>query len=144
MAMFNKNGTTTTDGRSPQGGEGALSIIAAGMSVTGDVETNGVVKIEGTVTGSILGARQVLLGRQGEIKGDVNAREVVLGGRVQGNVRASERVEIQATSVVNGDIVAKSIVVVEGGRINGAVRMDDAIESRQPELVKPQPVAVVR
>lgn len=144
MAMFNKNGTATTDGRSAQGGEGALSIIAAGMSVTGDVETNGVVKIEGTVTGSILGARQVLLGRQGEIKGDVNAREVVLGGRVQGNVRASERVEIQATSVVNGDIVAKSIVVVEGGRINGAVRMDDAIEGRQPELVKPQPVAVVR
>ena len=144
MAMFNKNGTATTDPRSAPGGEGALSIIAAGMSVTGDVETNGVVKIEGTVTGSILGARQVLLGRQGEIKGDVNAREVVLGGRVQGNVRASERVEIQATSVVNGDIVAKSIVVVEGGRINGAVRMDDAIEGRQPELVKSQPVAVVR
>ena len=144
MAMFNKNGATTTEGKSAAGGEGALSIIAAGMSVTGDVETNGVVKIEGTVTGSILGARQVLLGRQGEIKGDVNAREVVLGGRVQGNVRASERVEIQATSVVNGDIVAKSIVVVEGGRINGAVRMDDALEGRQPELVKSQPVAVVR
>lgn len=142
--MFNKNGATTTEGKSAAGGEGALSIIAAGMSVTGDVETNGVVKIEGTVTGSILGARQVLLGRQGEIKGDVSAREVVLGGRVQGNVRASERVEIQATSVVNGDIVAKSIVVVEGGRINGAVRMDDALETRQPELVKSQPVAVVR
>ena len=144
MAMFSKNGTAVTDGRPSQGGEGALSIIAAGMSVTGDVETNGVVKIEGTVTGSILGARQVLLGRQGEIKGDVNAREVVLGGRVQGNVRASERVEIQATSVVTGDIVAKSIVVVEGGRINGAVRMDDTLESRAPELVKAQPVAVVR
>ena len=54
------------------------------------------------------------------------------------------RVEIQATSVVNGDIVAKSIVVVEGGRINGAVRMDDAIEGRPPELVKSSPVAVVR
>jgi cytoskeletal protein CcmA (bactofilin family) len=144
MAMFNKNGPATTDGRSAPGGEGALSIIAAGMAVTGDVETNGVIKIEGTVTGSILGARQVLLGRQGEIKGDVNAREVVLGGRVQGNVHASERVEIQATSVVHGDIVAKSIVVVEGGRINGSVRMDDVVEGRQPELVKSPPVAVVR
>lgn len=144
MAMFTKQGTAAGEGKSAPGGEGALSIVAAGMSVTGNVETNGVIKIEGTITGSILGARQVLLGRQGEIKGDVNAREVVLGGRVQGNVRASERVEIQATSVVNGDIVAKSIVVVEGGRINGAVRMDDVVESRQPELVKSQPVAVVR
>jgi len=144
MAMFNKNGTATPEGKSAPGGEGALSIIAAGMTVTGDIETNGVVKIEGTVVGSILGARQVLLGRQGEIKGDVNAREVVLGGRVQGNVRASERVEIQATSIVNGDIVAKSIVVVEGGKINGAVRMDEAADARQPELVKSPPVAVVR
>jgi cytoskeletal protein CcmA (bactofilin family) len=117
------------------------------MKVHGDIDTNGVIKIEGTVEGTIRGARQVLVGRQGEVKGDVSAREVVVGGRIDGTVTASERVEIQGTSAVSGDIYTKSIVVLEGGRINGAVRMDEtgrSIGSASKPDQKPMPVAVVR
>ena len=60
------------------------------------------------------------------MKGDVHAREVVVGGKIDGTITASERVEIQGTSAVNGDIYTKSIIVLEGGRINGSVRMDEA------------------
>ena len=144
--MFTKD---SVDKPEAKGGsvETALSIIAFGMKVQGDIDTNGVIKIEGTVEGTIRGARQVLVGRQGEIKGDVNAREVVVGGRVDGTITASERVEIQGTSAVSGDIFTKSIVVLEGGRINGAVRMDDASRSLGsiPRVeTKSMPVAVVR
>ena len=144
MAMFNKD---TADIQKPAApAEAALSIIAFGMKVLGDIETNGVIKIEGTIEGTIRGARQVLVGRQGEIKGDVHAREVVVGGKVDGTITAAERVEIQGTSAVNGDIYTKSIVVLEGGRINGSVRMDDAARhapAQRPDI-KPAAVAVVR
>src|SRR5688500_13817647 len=106
------------------GNETAMSVIAQGMRIVGDVECVGVLKIEGTIEGSVRGARQVLLGRQGEVKGDLQAREVVVGGRVDGTVVGLERVEIQGTAVVTGDVHTKSIVVLEGGRINGALRMD--------------------
>jgi cytoskeletal protein CcmA (bactofilin family) len=107
--------------------ETAMSVIAQGMRIVGDIECSGVLKIEGIVEGTIRGPRQLLLGRQGEVKGDVHAREVILGGRVQGTVVADERIEIQGTALVTGDVHTKSIAVLEGGRINGSVRMDDNV-----------------
>ena len=104
MAIFAKDQNDRTDGRSAaQNGEAALSLVGAGMRIIGDVESSGVIKIEGTVEGCIRGARQVLLGRQGEIAGDVYARDVVLGGRVAGNVFASERVASVAPEIVESN-----------------------------------------
>ncbi len=147
MAMFTKDSPEKPEqprGNSPA--EAALSIIAFGMKVQGDIETSGVIKIEGSIEGTIRGARQVLVGRQGEVKGDVNAREVVVGGRIDGTITALERVEVQGTSAVNGDIYTKSIIVLEGGRINGSVRMDEtgrqSAGTRQEQ--KPAQVAMVR
>ncbi len=146
MAMFTKDGSEKSEGRAEAAGEGAMSIIALGMTVTGDMDCNGVLKIEGTLVGNVKGARQLLLGRQGEVRGDVTAREVVLGGRVQGSVFAAERVEVQGTSIVVGDIHTKSIVVLEGGKINGSVRMDEAggAAAAFSDLDARQKVAVVR
>src|SRR5688572_31710629 len=90
--------------------EGGTSVIAPGMKIVGDVETSGILKIEGTVQGSIRGARQVMLGRSGLIQGDVHAEEVILGGRVVGTITAMERVEIQANSVIECDVHKRSIV----------------------------------
>ena len=105
--------------------EAGLSVIAAGMKIVGDIESTGVVKIEGIVEGAVRGARQLLLGRQGTVHGDIRAHEVVIGGTVVGTIIADERVEIQGTSSVQGDIHTKSIVVLEGGVINGNVRMGE-------------------
>ena len=105
---------------------GGTSVIASGLKIVGDVETSGTLKIEGTVQGSIRGARQVVVGRSGVIQGDIQAEEIVIGGRVKGTVTASERVEIQANSVIEGDVHTRSIVVFEGGLLNGNVRMDMA------------------
>jgi len=127
MSIFTKPTTEKvpmrTDSPSPDAG---LSVIAAGMKIVGDIESTGVVKIEGVVEGAIRGARQLLLGRQGTVHGDIRAHEVVIGGIVVGTIVADERVEIQGTSSVQGDIYTKTIVVLEGGVINGAVRMGDA------------------
>lgn len=141
MSLFNKKSDEPTTDSSPApsappakssksdqknaGNETAMSVIAQGMRIVGDIECSGVLKIEGIVEGTIRGPRQLLLGRQGEVKGDVHAREVILGGRVQGTVIADERIEIQGTALVTGDVNTKSISVLEGGKINGAVRMDD-------------------
>lgn len=107
------------------------SVVGVGMKVIGDIEAGGVLKIEGTVEGSIRGARQILLGRTGLVQGDIYADEIVLGGRIVGTVNAAERVEVQSTSRIEGDIHTRSIVVLEGGIINGSVRMDEQV-SRAP------------
>jgi cytoskeletal protein CcmA (bactofilin family) len=127
MAMFTEKG---------QGGglesEAGLSIIGTGMRVVGDITADGVVKIEGTVVGTVRAARQVLVGKGGEVEGDVISREAIIGGEVRGSIRADERIEIQSTSVVHGDVVAKRLLVQEGGEINGVVRMGEAEVESEP------------
>lgn len=135
MAMFSKEPGARPEPR-PTGApvEAALSIIAAGMKITGDVDTSGVLKVDGEINGSITGARQVLLGRGGTVRGNVAGGEVVVGGHVEGSVSAAERLELQATATITGDIETRSIIVLEGARINGLVRMTDAAASRVQPL----------
>lgn len=100
-----------------------LSIIASGMVVTGDVRCDGVLRIDGVLEGSIIGARQLLVTPGGRVRGDVQADEIVVGGEIDGNVRALVRLELQGTAVVNGNIETRAFVVPEGGRVNGDIRM---------------------
>jgi cytoskeletal protein CcmA (bactofilin family) len=129
MAMFTEKGHGATSE-----GESGLSIIGAGMRVVGDITAEGVVKIEGTVVGTVRAGRQVLVGKGGEVEGDVISREAIIGGEVRGSVRADERCEIQASCVVHGDIAAKRLLVQEGGEINGVVRMGEA--ALEPEVAE--------
>lgn len=124
MAIFGKDeGAGRSGGRSAV--ENTLSIIAAGTTVSGDIECGGVLKVEGRVDGGVRRARQVMLAKEGSIHGDVSAQEVVVGGFIDGSVTATDRLELQTTAVVNGDISTKSIVVMEGARINGSVKMTE-------------------
>lgn len=135
MAIFGKEGPPRSDARTATVPvEAALSIISAGTRITGDVETSGVLKIDGEISGSVVGARQVLLGRAGVVRGNIAAGEVVLGGVVDGSVAASDRLELQATATVTGDIDTRSIVVIEGAKINGQVRMGDGVGVRSEPL----------
>jgi cytoskeletal protein CcmA (bactofilin family) len=123
MALFSKE--APVERGTGRAGETTLSIISAGTTVSGDIECGGVLKVEGTVHGSVRRARQVMLAKAGAIHGDVTAEEVVVGGTIDGSVHASGRLELQTTAVVNGDIETKSIVVMEGARINGGVKMTE-------------------
>ncbi len=105
--------------------EPGLSVVASGMNINGHLDTNGVVKVEGKVTGSIRAERQVLVARGGMVDGDIMTREAIIGGKVRGAIYADERVEVQATSLINGDITTKRILLQEGGEVNGHVRMED-------------------
>ncbi|MBA3558551.1 MAG: polymer-forming cytoskeletal protein [Gemmatimonadaceae bacterium] len=95
------------------------SVLDAKLTIVGDIETDGTVRIDGRLEGSVRRAAVVILGAGATIKGNVTAREVVLSGSVQGNIEAADRVELQATAVVTGDIEAGAILIHEGGAVRG-------------------------
>lgn len=132
MGLFS---TTTTNGkrelatpaverRRPRETNGGLSIVARDLTVTGDLEAAGVIRIEGRVLGNVQAGDQVLLSEGAVIEGNVSTREAVIGGRVQGSIAASERIELQAEAVVEGDLFTPRLLIQEGGRVNGGVRME--------------------
>src|SRR5436309_1743799 len=104
MAIFTEKGHGASET------ETGLSIIGTGMRVVGDITAEGVVKIEGTVVGTVRAGRQVLVGKGGEVEGDVISREAIIGGEVRGSIRAYLRVgEVpDAPHALNGLQVAKT------------------------------------
>jgi cytoskeletal protein CcmA (bactofilin family) len=122
--------------QAPPAREPGLSVIAVGTRVEGDLTSDGVIKVEGTVVGTVRAAHQVLVAKEGVIEGDVYTREAVLGGEVRGTIVADERVEVQSTSVVNGDIVTRRLAVHEGGEVNGHIRMGE-LARLSPASIQP-------
>jgi len=101
-----------------------FSIIASDMTVVGDLETEGVVRIEGRVRGAVRVGQQVLVVAGAVIEGDLHTQEAVIAGQVSGAIFAKDRVELQASAVVAGDILTPRIAIVEGARVSGEVKMD--------------------
>ncbi len=124
--------------------EDSLSIIAVGLHVVGEMATEGVVKIEGSINGNIRATRQVLVAKGGMVQGDIYTTEAIIGGEVRGSIYADNRIEVQDTSVIHGDIATKCLMVQEGGEVNGHIRMG---EPRALELgakvAEQEPVAVL-
>ena len=115
-----------------QGREGVISIIGPGMRVNGDCETEGTLRIEGTVQGKVVAGKAVVVGRDGTVKGDIFTQDAVIGGHVTGKVIAESRLELQETSVVDGEIHARRIKLEEGGRINGTIHTGEVAKGQRP------------
>ena len=131
-------------GNAPQQPTGSgYSLLDSQLAVDGDIETQGSLRIDGRLNGSIRRADTVVLGAGASMEGDVRAREVIVGGTLTGNVYATERVELQPTAVVTGDITAQLVLVQEGGVVNGRVQMQpphatDATSPHSGELSIPK------
>lgn len=106
--------------------EGVISIIGPGMQVDGDCETQGTLRIEGSVKGAVRAGKAVVLGKDGRIEGDIFTQDAVIGGHVKGTVVAESRLELQATCVIEGEVRARRIKLDEGGRIDGRIQTGSA------------------
>jgi cytoskeletal protein CcmA (bactofilin family) len=102
-----------------------FSIVAKDMTIVGNLETEGVVRIEGRVKGTVRAGAQVLIGQGAQLEGDLHTKEAVVGGDVIGSIHATERVELQTTASVTGNITTPRIAVLEGGKVSGEVRIED-------------------
>jgi cytoskeletal protein CcmA (bactofilin family) len=96
-----------------------FSAFDSHISVSGDVETDGALRIDGRLEGTIRRADLVVIGQGATIVGDVTAREVIVGGAVTGNIFAAQRTELQSTGIVAGDIRSAAILIHEGGVVQG-------------------------
>jgi len=110
------------------GGEASMSIIGPGMRIVGDLVTDGTVRVEGEIRGTIRATKAVVVGREGLVEGDIFTQDAVIGGRIRGSVVAESRLELQATCDIEGVVHARAqhLHLEEGARFNGQVQMLDA------------------
>ena len=145
MAMFSKTDEKTARDRGAGAlrmgnAENAISIIGPGMHIEGDIVTDGTVRVEGRIKGTVRAGKAVVLGKEAEVIGDIFTQDAVIGGRVTGTVMAESRLELQSTCVVEGTVRARAehLQLEEGARFNGQIEMVDGREAAAP--VAPAPV----
>ena len=114
-----------------------LANIGKSITIKGDLTGNEDLVIDGNIEGRIdLPNNQLTIGPEGKIKADVHAKSTVVVGHVTGNVSATERIEVQASGIVDGDVRAPRLVVQEGAVLNGAVEMGEVKRPTPAEPVK--------
>jgi cytoskeletal protein CcmA (bactofilin family) len=101
---------------------GDQAVISKGLLVKGEISGTESLYIDGKVEGSInLPGNRVTVGRNGQVNASVTAREVVVMGKVRGNVSATDRVDIRAEGALSGDVSAARISIEDGAFFKGGI-----------------------
>lgn len=109
--------------------EALSSIIGADAVLEGSLTLDGSLRVDGTFNGVLICGGAVSIGKHGRVTGDIEADEVILGGRVAGTVIARRRVVLEGSSTLEGDLATGSLLVSEGAVFNGTSTMgDEAVE----------------
>ena len=118
----------TTGGTPP---EAVISVIGLGMQITGDVQTDGAVRIDGTIKGDVRAGKAVVIGKEGLVEGNIFTQDAILSGRVSGSVVAESRLEVQASAVILGDIQARRMQLEEGAGLRGQIMVGENPSARR-------------
>ena len=117
------------NGASP---ETVISIIGPGMQVIGECQTDGTIRIEGTVQGTVRAGKAVVVGKDGVVDGDIFTQDAVISGKVNGTLVAESRLELQATCRIDGEVRARRMQLEEGAILNGTVQMGENFREDAP------------
>src|SRR5580693_2011504 len=89
--------------------------IGKSVVIKGELSGSEDLYIDGQVEGSIeLQGNSLTIGPHGEVRANVNAKSVIVQGKMDGNIRSSQRTELRKTAVVSGDIVTERVAIEEG------------------------------
>ena len=99
------------------------NVLGRTCLVRGNLSSDGAFRIDGWVEGSVESRSTVVIGESGAVRGNVSGTEIVVAGKITGNVVCTGHLEILATGKVEGDIDAKSIRIETGGTFRGTSHM---------------------
>jgi cytoskeletal protein CcmA (bactofilin family) len=103
---------------------GQFAHIGKSLSIKGELSGSEDIYIDGQVEGSVeLGDGSLTVGASGRVHANIVARNVTIGGTLDGNIQAAERTELRRTAVVNGDVQTRRIAIEEGAYFKGRLEI---------------------
>jgi cytoskeletal protein CcmA (bactofilin family) len=125
---------------------GDQATIGKGLFIKGEITGSESLYIDGKVDGSInLPGNRVTVGRNGQVAASINAREIVVLGKVRGNITATDRVDIRAEGALTGDVAAARISIEDGAFFKGGIdirKPDAKSEAKAAAAAAAAPAAV--
>ncbi len=104
------------------------TIIGPGTTITGEIKSQGTVRIEGRLSGSVSCDDTIVVHETGSIQANLFGGQIIVSGEVVGNITAHDRLEVTSTGKITGDIMAPRISIAEGVQFEGKCTMKPANE----------------
>ena len=129
MAKYNETDNTT------------INLISNGTDITGDIKSNGDIRIDGSLTGNLNTKGKVVIGPTGKINGEVICKNSEVSGIVEGKITVGQLLNLKASSKILGDIVTSKLSIEPGAIFSGTCKMSEndnnggasAIKEKEPE-----------
>lgn len=101
----------------------SVSIVSSGMIVSGNIDTHGDIRIDGTLRGNVRSLAKIFIGPDAVIEGDITGQQADIMGRVDGKIQVDDLLYLRGKAHVQGDIHASKLVVEPSANFNGQCRM---------------------
>ena len=112
----------------------SASIIGSGNTITGNIDAQGDIRVDGTIKGNIISKSKVLVGAEGVIEGNIQCREADIMGQVFGNIKTDEMLHFKGNAAVSGDINTAKLLIEPTVSFNGQCHMGANIVELKPEM----------
>jgi cytoskeletal protein CcmA (bactofilin family) len=106
----------------------SVNIIGAGTSIEGDINTNGDMRIDGSLTGSINVKGKLVVGPSGHVEGEIICQNADISGTIKGKIGVAELLSLKSSSKLNGDIITNKIAIEPGAVFTGSCSMGGVIK----------------
>ena len=120
--MFNSKPIAEMQKEKPTGLNGT-TLISAGTTVKGDISSNSDLRIDGTISGNINSTSKIIVGATGVVEGDITGNQADVVGKVSGNIRTKDLLQLRGDCVINGNLFAGKLQVEPTAKFNGQCHM---------------------
>lgn len=107
----------------------SINLIGNGTTITGDINSNGDVRIDGTLKGNISISGKLVVGPSGNIEGNVTCQNADVSGKIHGKVTVTELLSLKATAKLLGDIVTTKITIEPNATFTGTCNMGPVVKN---------------
>ncbi|MEO6549651.1 MAG: polymer-forming cytoskeletal protein [Ferruginibacter sp.] len=113
---------------------GSTTIIGAGTIINGDIESEGDIRIDGLLSGNLLGKSKIFIGPEGVVDGDIQGEHADVLGKVTGQIKVKELLQLLAKCDVRGDVFAGKLQIEPTASFNGCCHTGASVVELNKEL----------
>ena len=127
--MFKNKPTTIMSNEKTNGGNGT-TLIGSGTTLKGDINSNSDLRIDGTIIGNVSSSAKIVIGASGSIEGDISGNQADIVGKVSGNIRTKDLLQLRGDCIVNGNVYAGKLQIEPTAIFNGQCHMGNNDDAR--------------
>ena len=101
-----------------------LNVIGEGTSIQGDIQSNGDIRIDGSLVGNLSTQGKLVIGNSGKITGDIQCKNAEISGGIEGKITVAELLSLKASAKLHGDIITKKLAIEPNAVFTGTCKMD--------------------